>query len=266
MTLAVSAAEVVAKLNQPGLPITYVFSSERPVPANETATVLTRADLADHRAPAHAALLDAFGERGFGGRRRLISASLALRLGWAGGFEIGAYLMGGFLARIEEASIVLEQGLVRKIVVHAADLEPADGMTEWDRRQRMAKLLHDAALPFVRTHHEWSRLSMRALFSMIESSLAGQFVSIGEATGHGAEAAAEAEAVLGAHPVLRLDAPDIYAVEAGGRRKICQRRTLCCLYYRMPQGGYCGSCPILPDDERMIRQRKYVSEHGAPVN
>lgn len=243
----------------------YEYSPVRPVGDGADMLVLSSADLADPAAPEHARFLAVMAQKGFGDRQRLISASLALRLGWAAGFQIGAYLLERRLPHVRSLSLVLERGLVSRVVIHDAALEDTAGLEPAERRVRMAARLHAEAAPFVRAHHGWSRLSARALFSMLESSWAGLFVTIGEAVGRSEEFAEEARAVLSAHPVLAADAPALYPVEAGGRRKTCQRRTLCCLYYRMPEAGYCGSCPILSDEDRALRQRRYVSEYGLPM-
>src|SRR5262249_41054712 len=146
--------------------------------------------------------------------------------------EIGSYVAGGVLPHVEASSLVMQQGLVRAVTIHRATLEPADRLPSARRREAMADLLYQRAAGFVRAHHAWPRLSERAIWSMLESSWAGQFVTFGEAVGRSEWAAEEAAAVLGSHPVLALDAPDLYPVEAGGKRKTCQRRTLCCLYYK----------------------------------
>lgn len=256
---------MVERLNALGTWLRYEYEPDPAPPAPPDGLILPVVELADHRSPGHATLLRSMAERGFGARKRLISASAALRVGWATGFEVGSYVVGRLIPRVTAASLVLEGGLVRAVRIHRASFDPTGHLSPECRRVAMADRLYEGAAGFARTHHEWSRLSERAIFSMLESSWAGQFVTFGEAVGQGQEAAEEAAAVLASHPVLAQDAPALYPVEAGGKRKTCQRRTLCCLYYRMPAADFCGSCPILPEDERTIRQRKYVAEYGQPM-
>ena len=256
--------QLVAQFNDFGQGIKYDAAAAPPAAAPPELLVLSQSDLADVGSPQHALFLNVLAERGFGDNRRVISASVALRVGWSSGFVIGTYVAAGLLAEDAVTSLVVEKGLVRSVVVHSASFRGADDLPEKERRTALARILYDQAEPFVASHHAWSRLSRRALFSMLESGWAGQFVGFGEALGRADWAAQEAKAVLASHPVLALDAPELYPIKAAGKHKYCQRRTLCCLYYKMPNAGYCGSCPILAEPDRTARQIKYVAEYGLP--
>jgi ferric iron reductase protein FhuF len=53
--------------------------------------------------------------------------------------------------------------------------------------------------------------------------------------------------------------PRFYAVSSGARAQACHRRASCCIYYRLPQGSLCASCPLLPFDESVARQRRAMT-------
>ncbi len=68
-------------------------------------------------------------------------------------------------------------------------------------------------------------------------------VWVGELIGHRDRACELARAATDGHAELRM-------LKAGASETLLHVREGCCLYYRVPGGTKCWSCPLLHDDER----------------
>lgn len=228
---------------------------------NDDELVVPTEALAEVSLPGHAAILQRIENRANTAFKRAVTASLALRIGWAYGVEIAAYKYLGKLADIRSASLVFQGTLLRRVVIHDAQFSEIDGS---DLNEALARILYEKTMPFIETHHNWSRLSKRAILSMMTSAWATRYRMMSEdQIGFVDEdCISEIEAFLSAHSALKKDTPDLYVIESEGRRSICQKRTLCCLYYKLPDANYCGSCPILSEEDRLSRQTKWVAEYG----
>ncbi len=48
-----------------------------------------------------------------------------------------------------------------------------------------------------------------------------------------------------------------------GRCELFLKRASCCLSYKLPEHGYCTSCPLQSEAERIERFRAYLAEPAA---
>jgi len=93
---------------------------------------------------------------------------------------------------------------------------------------------------------------------MVVSSWGAQFTSIARQLGDADWGIAEARALFVQHPEIARAAPRLYEVSVGQTACTCQRRAACCLYFKSPGRAFCASCPVLPEAERLERNRRWV--------
>jgi hypothetical protein len=219
-----------------------------------------------------AALLSQFGTLGLAPSQKGASASLLLRIGWASGFVIGAYLAAGIVPNVRDYALrfsargMLNGLWVRSMTLtrlassdNADDLEPDQCLSRDALRRALLGSLLEFTEPILEALHRWSRFSRHALWSMVTSSWAEQFISIARQLGDHRLGAREAQALFALDARVADAAPELYPVHAGDQDSTCQRRASCCLYYRSPRRDFCASCPIIPADERLERNRGWVA-------
>ncbi|WEK45964.1 MAG: hypothetical protein P0Y56_13135 [Candidatus Andeanibacterium colombiense] len=195
---------------------------------------------------------------GFACNRKAAAASLLLRYGWAAGFQIAAWLDRGLVLHLDEFALKFSSSTLVE-AVWAKDVridEPAD---EREGRRLLLKSLLEFTEPLVAAQHGWSRFSRHALWSMVVSSWAAQFASIGERLGRRDEAVREAELLFAFNREIGKAAPETYVVHAEKKSRVCQKRSACCLYFKGPAKHFCASCPIIPREERLERNREFTA-------
>lgn len=220
-----------------------------------------REALSDPEAPPFADLHARFVAAGFACNRRAAAASLLLRYGWAAGFQIAAWLETGMVLRLDRFALKFSQSTLIEAVwaQEARVLEPRHLE---EGRELLLQSLLDFTGPLVASQHRWSRFSRHALWSMAVSSWAAQFATIGERLGRREEAVRDAAAIFALDPEIAGAAPETYPVSVGARSRVCQKRSACCLYYKGPAKHYCVSCPIIPREERLARNRDFTCVAG----
>jgi len=98
------------------------------------------------------------------------------------------------------------------------------------------------------------RLSPQVLWGNVASALAGAAGMLAEAFPARAEAAGQLTAeILGQGPLRGTG--ELVQPDAARPRRFLVRRS-CCLLYRVPGGGTCGDCVLVPED---VRQRQWQS-------
>jgi len=228
--------------------------------------------LASHQSEALARLLQAFKQHGLAPNRKAASASLLLRLGWAGGFAIGAYLVCRRVPTLRDYAVLfsptmlLQSIWVRDALFVGVHDDPLAGGPEWiesveasDLRRRLLESLVVFTEPIVATQHAWSGFSRHALWAMVTSSWAEQFANIARQIGDEPRGVREARAVFELVPELNRAAPALYDVHGGQVVRTCQRRSACCLYFKSNARYFCASCPIIPESERLERNHAWVA-------
>jgi len=225
-----------------------------------------------------AGLMALFATRGFAPNRKAAAASLLLRLGWASGFAMAAYIA---LRRVPvvpsyalffNGSTMLTAVRADAAVVLGLAEDPFAGAEDWGGthapdalRLALIRSLADAAEPIVEACHAWSRFSRHALWSMIASSWSAQFFGLAEVHGVPDSGLEELRTLLSLDDRTAGAAPELYLVAADGSTGACQTRAACCLYYKAEQRHFCASCPILPEAERLARNREWIARRAQPV-
>lgn len=264
-SIAAQIAAEVDRLNTLDAFLRYRTGDPLGVRAERNAGWLAEAQLVRLEDGPQVRLLEALAQGGFGGNRRALSASILLRYGWSSGFLVGAYLLS---RRVYEGADLVLRFTPNAVLVEVA-VRGAASITDVELGDRAARetlardLMHRAA-PIVEAHHRWSGFSRKALWAMAVSSFAAQFISISEKMAVPEHGLLEADAVLSLMPETDMARPDLYLVRAEGRRGVCQMRRLCCLWFKGEKRQFCASCPIIPDDERLERNQRWIAERGLP--
>ncbi|HWK40786.1 MAG TPA: (2Fe-2S)-binding protein [Croceibacterium sp.] len=214
-------------------------------------------DLCNPEAGPSADLHARFIAGGFACNRRASAASLLLRYGWAAGWQIAAWLERGVILHADRFAVKFSQStLMEAVWVQEARIEQPESEAQGYRL--LLDSLRAFTGPLVESQHQWSRFSRHALWSMAVSSWAAQFAVIGERLGRRDTAMEEARRIFALDPVIERAAPESYVVSAGSLSRVCQKRAACCLYYKGPAKHFCVSCPIIPREERLARNREFT--------
>jgi hypothetical protein len=227
---------------------------------------IDRADLAAPRSGALTELMQRFQSHGFAPNKKAASASLLLRIGWAGGFAIASYMACRRVPYLHDYALHFAPNtLLRAVWVRDAHFDVARDAPGDALRGRLLESLISFTEPILAGQHAWSGFSRHALWAMVTSSWAGQFAAVARQLGHTEQGAEEARALFALDAEIARAAPDLYDVRADDMVCTCQKRASCCLYFKSPGRNFCASCPILPKTERLARNRSWVSGQRPPA-
>jgi hypothetical protein len=217
-------------------------------------------------------LMQRFKSAGFAFNRRAASASLMLRCGWASGFAVAAYLTRARVPFLRDFALHFSStALLKSLWVRDAQFvgraeDPLAGGLEWMEtvgedvlRARLLESLIGFTEPLIAAHHAWSRFSRHALWAMATSSWAAQFASVARQLGDENRGLHEARTLLAMAPEIKRAAPELYEVNSAGNSRTCQKLRACCLYFKSGKRQFCACCPIIPDAERLERNRSWVA-------
>lgn len=130
----------------------------------------------------------------------------------------------------------------------AVDDQPA--LHEWTRAH-----LVDSLQPLVCALSDLSHLGRRGLWGQITSSWGSIIVWAARLAGDASQGLQEAEAFLSGPGIALSNPPAFYRVHHRSEELVAMRRGVCCLAYKLSDYPYCGSCPLISDDERSRRLR-----------
>ncbi|HXX68777.1 MAG TPA: (2Fe-2S)-binding protein [Polyangiaceae bacterium] len=211
-------------------------------------------------------LLDRIGTRLETSNRKIVAAAFALRFGWSSAAAIGPYLVArcvpdlrlentslrfGESTLFERAAIHRPRGAMLRSDVGAAhpDVTVVDDLSAL--RDHLRDVLVAHARPVVDGLYSWSRFPKRAIWGQIFSSWGTPMTQILSSTGTTtAEGAAEVATAFFDDPRPEFAMrPRFYTVTSRGESRAYHRRGSCCLYYKLPKGSLCASCPLLPSGD-----------------
>jgi len=198
-------------------------------------------------------LIARFTAKGFAPNKRAASASLLLRIGWAGGLQIASYLVCRRVPYLRDYALRFgaHTGLNGLFVKEARFVEQGLDTDASALREHLLQSLVDVAEPIVAAQHAWSHFSRHALWAMVTSSWAGQFAAVARQMGSSELGIREARETFALSPEIARAAPELYDVRFEDLACTCQKRSACCLYFKSPGRNFCASCPILPKEERL---------------
>jgi len=237
-------------------------------------------------------LLERIGARMRTSDRKIIAASFALRFGWSAGAAVAPFLLLRCVPDVRLGNVSLRFGastLFEKVSLHhpwgviiarenaseprlirvrggrdlQSDSVPIESGTvapelNSELQEILRATLVDQAQPVVDTLYAWSRFSKRAIWGQIASSWRAQFTSVLAHLNLHAEGLRRAQEFFDSPGFINGMRPKFYAVTHNSRTRIYHRRASCCLYYRLPTGSYCASCPLLTQAERVRRNKEWI--------
>lgn len=218
-------------------------------------------------------LLVRIGERARTADKRTIAASFALRYGWASAMAIAPYLRYGCVPDISLENMSLkfrESTFFERTAIHVARgvmvaNNPAANhpsiTSVADRHellQSLRSVLTTQAIPVVETLREWSGFAPKGTWGMLTSSWAAQFTSLfGDGKDQRVVLPVLQEFFAGDDVVAKMQ-PRLHEVTCSDVIHLYQRRASCCRVYLLPQGELCASCPLVPHEERLARNRAWM--------
>jgi ferric iron reductase protein FhuF len=129
--------------------------------------------------------------------------------------------------------------------------EAVDGVSEM--HDWMRSRLIESLSPFVDALSDLSGLGRKGLWGQVTGSWGSLIVWAAELGGAGSEGVVEAEAFLASPASEFRDIPTFYRIDHRDRQLVAVRRGVCCLAYKLADHAYCGSCPLISNDERTRR-------------
>lgn len=178
---------------------------------------------------------------------------------------VGATFLVGRLAYATAAE------LLPRVVAgeHIPSLEPGEVFFTWTESARATDLTFTAATtttsfasemvaafgPLVSSVRAVAAVGRRRLWGMVADAVGAA------ACGLGPTAVAASDQVLDELELTCSARPTWVTVSGGTRDHLFQRRSTCCLAFRIDGHGYCTSCPSVSDDERLRRLRASVEGH-----
>lgn len=217
-------------------------------------------------------LLRRIGERSKTADRRTIAALFALRYGWASAMAIAPYLRYACVPDVSLENVSLkfrESTFFERTAIHeprgfmaaasSGAAHAAITLVEDDRallRSLRSQLAAQAA-PVVDALYDWSGFAPKGTWGMLTSSWAAQFTGLYEGDDQRAMLPTLERFFAGDDEVARMQ-PRLHAVTCQHVTHLYQRRASCCRWYLLPQGELCASCPLVSQEERLVRNRAWM--------
>jgi ferric iron reductase protein FhuF len=217
-------------------------------------------------------LLSRIGQRLMTSDRKVIAASFALRFGWSAGAAVAPYLLKGCVPDVALDKVSLKfnaQTFYEKLSLHDSDAIVSEnsshafnpgGRSDPTLAAALRTILAAQGDPVVSALHQWSRFSARAIWGQIASSWGAQFTSRLGHLGRHCEALEQARIFFDAPGFIRGMSPNFYTVTHRDLTRVYHRRASCCLYYRLPTGNYCASCPLISQAESIRRNKEWIEK------
>lgn len=124
-------------------------------------------------------------------------------------------------------------------------------------RDHLRRRLEGILEPVITEVRAATKVGKRTMWNRAADLAAQRLLQVGEITGDRAWCGREAEKLI-KEPGSPFKGPTgFFTVRHEGRKEIFLVRGCCCHGYKDPEHGYCGTCPLLPQDER---ERRAVEE------
>jgi ferric iron reductase protein FhuF len=219
------------------------------------------------------ALLARIGERLQTSDRRTIAASFALRFGWSAGVAMAPYLLYSCVPTIALDNISFkfhDNTLFERVALHHPEgvmlppygvaphpsirwLSSSQALFAWLRTS-----LVQQAQPVVDTLYAWSHFSVRGIWGMITSAWGSQCMHIFGEIGEQTQGLPWVRQFLAGNDLVSEMQPQFYAVTYQQVTHVYHRGASCCRYYRLRQGHYCATCPLISQEERIQRNQAWM--------
>jgi hypothetical protein len=219
------------------------------------------------------ALLTRIGERLHTSDRRTIAASFALRYDWSSGLAFAPYLLYACVPTIALDNVSFkfnEHGSFERAALHhpAGVMFPHDGVAPHPSVGRLSSPqallaclrtgLVQQAQPVVGALYVWSHFSVRGIWGMVTSAWGSLCIHIFGEIGEQTQGLSWLRHFFAGHDVVAEMQPQFYPVTYQHVTHVYHRGASCCRYYRLRQGHYCATCPLISQEERLQRQQAWM--------
>lgn len=211
--------------------------------------------------------------------RRFAAASFLLRYGWSTGAMIAPLLMDQPIPwyAAEEADLCFANNtLFQAICLNSDGFVIAEdhrfsahphcvlSYSDPDAAIRLvADQLASHAKPVVEALHAWSGFSRKALWAMVSSSWVGQMLNISKRLQLPEDRLRHCLNVFyDASRPLAESLPHWYFIREQEKNHYFHIRASCCLYFKGEKRHFCASCPVIQEEERAERNRRWVQKYG----
>jgi hypothetical protein len=240
---------------------------------------LSHAEMRQPQEGLYAELLRALMTRSGIASRRFAAASFLLRYGWSAGAMIAPLLMDKPIPwyAAEEVDLCFSNNTLFQAVClnsdgfilgedHGFSAHPHCVLNCPDQNvalRLVADQLSDHAKPVVEALHQWSSFSRKALWAMVSSSWVGQLINVSKAV-HLPEDRFRLYLTLfyDQWRPLAESLPHWYFISEQGKNHYFHVRASCCLYFKGKSRHFCASCPVIKDEERIERNRRWIKKYG----
>lgn len=222
--------------------------------------------------PFHELLLR-IGERSGTADRRTIAASFALRFGWASAMAIAPYLRHGCVPDIalENVSFKFKPStfLDRTAIHDARGVVTADDpraahpsmATVADAAALVGELrrvLVAQATPVVEALYDWSGFARLGTWGQLTSSWASHVTTLCEDRRDHRRVRPLLDALFAGDDDVARMRPRFHEVRYRDAVHLFQRRASCCRYYLLPNGELCASCPLVSQEDRLVKNEAWM--------
>ncbi len=125
-----------------------------------------------------------------------------------------------------------------------AVFEDEDGL-----RRHLREGVEGMLSPVVDNVRAAMRVSKRTMWNRASDLIGQRLLQFGESVADKAWCGHEAERLVKSSGSPLDGATRFFVVEHGGREEVCIVRGCCCQAYKDPEHGYCGTCPLLSQEE-----------------
>ena len=257
-------------------PVAEIFASLRALDASWGVEIarpsgqgwVAGADLRDATAGPFNELLERIGERAKTTDRKTIAASFALRYGWASAMAIAPYLrfrcvpdiaLDNVSFKCRGIDVLRAHGDVRSTRHRRRRRSPCRTSIDGDRPRRSGAVAGAPRRPRIASDARRRRAlclvgtARRGTWGMLTSSWASQFTNLSENRDDQRSLMPVLDGLFAGNDVISEMAPAMRPVAYGGAVHLYQRRASCCRYYLLPAGDLCASCPLVSDEERLVK-------------
>ena len=198
--------------------------------------------------------------------RKVIAASFALRYAWSAAAVIAPLLI---YRRVPNVSLqhcyfkFSEQNLFQRLAVKPSSLA---GSREYltlnsDSMACLREQLINQASPLVDALQQWSGFSKKALWGQISSTWASLFITICDEIPQTLDPKHCLDMFFDAAQLPMTMKPEVYPVTHQQTTRLYQRRSSCCLYYKISEKRlFCSSCPLLDKASRLLRNQMSLQQ------
>jgi ferric iron reductase protein FhuF len=132
------------------------------------------------------------------------------------------------------------------------------GASRAERRALVGRVVAEHLDPIVEALRTLVPVGRRALWAAVTDAMGSSVLASAATLGDARRVAAEADEVFAAAPSELDPRPTWVWLDHEGAEHLFLRRAACCLAYRSPLHGWCSTCPLVPEAERIAELRAAV--------